>query len=1155
MVYIKKLSLHAFKSFGQRKATVELVKGLVVITGPNGGGKSNLLDAIRFVTGELSPHALRVGRLSELVHEDSRGKAAYAKVSITLDNSEKALPIETDEVTITRKIYQSGESEYYINGRSASRGELLTLLSAANIRPSGFNILPQGAILNLAEMNPDDMRKLIEEVAGIAEYNRKKAEAEEQLALADKNLEIAKASTAEVRTRVKQLEKERNQYLRKKAVEAEIAKLKTLQYRLEMEKISEALRTVQSKIDSITEQVRILEGAKQEVSARLAELKSNLQATENEISEIEQKLSKFVKERQEVFEKIMKLRLDIRDSENRVGILEKESAHLQQKIAELESAISLSEQELSELELKIRECSNEKEQLEKEVAKMSDEVNGLRSVLKELEKKLNEDKLSKIKEEGVRSEAYLRLENIKNSKEQLMKEKEDICREISKITNKIAEVDKELENLLSEVRITEEEVAKLNQELSGYMSLIGRYSEVIARADDVINKTEALITELKIRLATRPEDEASKKFEDFAKLLAEKFVDGVVGTLGSLVKSLPELDEKLDVVLNEWTNAIVTDNYAVTRLLSEMFASLDFECKLLTLNGNLGKTNCDNLEKFRAWVRDNVEFSNDFEEACKKAMQGKLVILDKGIICYPGGFVKVVSDERSKTRMLRDELEYLESYLGNIKLKLNEVRLRRDEVVNKAEFVKIEIQKQQAKLSSLNADIKSLNAERKLLEETLSQLMAREKRIDERMEALAKEEENIKKRLSEIVSTEPVDEEKKLKKIEEDFELTSSKLKILESKYTELKIQLAERSTYLKSLEDSKRKILNLINRYKSEVESLNRSLETSKLRVDEEKKLRSELESSLTLLETEVRKLDQEIENLSIKHKELIKIRDELRQTISVQAEEENKISEKLKGLWSEQQEARLESVKLESQLQMVMEKLSELGDVDATELLTLEPTLREQMLAALEAERDELSFVNQLAPEQYEALIGNYKLRSVRISELELERQEIINFIKMVEGEKLRAFFTTMEKVSEKFASYFNRLTKGVAWLRLVDETKPSDSGVEVVVQFPGKPQRSLRSVSGGERSVAAVSLLMALQGLTPADFYIFDEIDAHMDVAYTVALAELLKEMSEKTQIIVISLKDVLAEKADQLIGVYMDRGESKIIRTKLEGVKAG
>ncbi|MCS7136458.1 MAG: chromosome segregation SMC family protein [Nitrososphaerota archaeon] len=1154
MVYIKKLSLHAFKSFGQRKTAVELIKGLVVITGPNGGGKSNILDAIRFVTGELSPHALRVGRLSELVHEGSKGKAAYAKVSITLDNSEKALPIETDEVTISRKIYQNGESEYYINGKLASRGELLTLLSAANIRPSGFNILPQGAILNLAEMSPDDMRKLIEEVAGIAEYDRKKAEAEEQLAQADKNLEVAKASTAEVRTRVKQLEKERNQYLRRRAVEAEIAKLRTLQYRLEMEKISEALKTVQSKIASITEQIHALEGAKQEVSAKLMKLKFNLQATENEISEIERNMSEIVKARQETFEKIVKLRLDIRDSENRVGILEKESAHIQQKIAELESATSASEQELNDLELKIAECSKDKKRLEEEVARMSDEVERLRSTVKELEKKLEEVKFSKIKSERARSEAHLKLENIRNSKEQLTKEKEDVREEILTIRNKIAEIDERFEDFLSEVRMTEDEVTKLNQELSKHDFLIERYSGMLTYADEVIKKTEGIITELRIRLTTQPEDEETKKFEDFVGLLASKFVDGVAGTLGGFLKSLPEHTEKLDVVLNDWKNAIVTDNYAVTRLLSETFASLDFECRLLTLNDKLDETGRDSLEKFQTWIKNNVEFANNFEGVREKTKNGKLVVVDRKIVCYPGGFVKVLGDKRGKLSMLHAELENLESHMGVVKLKLNELRLRRDELAKKAESIRSEIQRYQAKLSSMNADIKSLNAERKLLEGSISQLMVKEKKINERIEALTKEEERVKKSLSEVDSIESIGEEQRLN-MEKDFESASSNLKFLESKYTELKVQLAEKSTNLKSLEETKRKILNLINRYRSEVESLNRSLEASKLKLGEEKKLRVELESRLTLLETELHKLDQEIENLSARHKELIKIRDEIRQSISTQAEEEGEISERLKALWSEQQEAKLESVKIESQLQMIMGKLSELGNVDATELLAFEPALREQILTALEGEREELSFVNQLASEQYEALIGNYKLRSVRISELELERQEIINFIKMVEGEKLKAFFTTMEKVSEKFAAYFNRLTNGVAWLRLVDETKPSESGVEVVVQFPGKPQRSLRSVSGGERSVAAVSLLMALQGLTPADFYIFDEIDAHMDVAYTVALAELLKEMSKKTQIIIVSLKDVLAEKADQLIGVYMERGESRIIRTKLEGVEAG
>ncbi|MEM2991296.1 MAG: chromosome segregation SMC family protein, partial [Halobacteria archaeon] len=954
-----------------------------------------------------------------------------------------------------------------------------------------------------------------------------------------------------VRTRDKQLEKERNQYLRRKAVEMEIVKLKKLQYKLEAENVSASLKTVHSKIASITEQIHALESAKQEISTKIMELRSRLQATENEISETEQKLSEVTKKRQETFETIMKLRLDIRDSENRMGILEKESTHLQQRITELESAALLSEQELGEFDSKIAECLEEKRRLEEEANRLSEEVDKLRGTTKELEERLEEIKLSEIKEERARSEVYLKLDNIESSKEQLIKEREEICEEIAATRNKIANIDERLEGLLSEVRKTEDETLKLNQELSEHMALVRRYSDIITRANGVVNKTETLITELKIRLTTQPKDEESRKVEDFAKLLADKFVEGVVGSLDNFVKSLPDHEEKLSAALNEWSNAIVIENYAVAQLLSEIFASLDFECKLLALNGNISETCRDGLEKFRAWVRSNVEFADNFEDACKSMANGKLAILGNGIICYPGGFVKVVGNKKNKIKTLRAELENLEVYLGAVKPKLDEIRLRNNTFVEKMEWIKSEIQKHQAKLSSLNTDIKSLNTERKLLEEVLSQLTVKEKKIDERIEALTKEEELIKKKLAEMSSIEPTGEELK-PKIEEELKLASLKLRSLESRYTELKILLAEKSAAIKSLEESKKRTLNLINRYRSEIGTLTRSLEMAKLKMEEEKKSRADLKSKLNLLEPELYGMDQEIENLSTKYKELIKIRDEIRQLTSSHVEEDSRVSERLKALWSEQQEAKLENVRLESQLQVVMGKLSELGDVDTTEISIFESTFREQLLMALEVEMNELSFVNQLASDQYEALIGNYKLRSVRISELELERQEIINFIKMVEGEKLKAFFATMEKVSEKFAAYFNRLTGGVAWLRLADENIPSESGVEVVVQFPGKPQRSLRSVSGGERSVAAVSLLMALQGLTPADFYIFDEIDAHMDVAYTVALAELLKEMSEKTQIIIISLKDVLAEKADQLIGVYMDKGESRIVKTTMEGI---
>ncbi|MCD6235859.1 MAG: AAA family ATPase, partial [Thaumarchaeota archaeon] len=180
-------------------------------------------------------------------------------------------------------------------------------------------------------------------------------------------------------------------------------------------------------------------------------------------------------------------------------------------------------------------------------------------------------------------------------------------------------------------------------------------------------------------------------------------------------------------------------------------------------------------------------------------------------------------------------------------------------------------------------------------------------------------------------------------------------------------------------------------------------------------------------------------------------------------------------------------------------------------------------------------------------------YKLRSSRIAELEAEREEIIRFIEWVEGEKKRIFMEAFNRVADAFEEYFTRLTGGRGWLRLENFDNPFEGGVEMILAFPGKQPRSSRAASGGEKSVAAVALLLALQGLTPAEFYVFDEVDAHMDLQYTKRLADLLKEMAKNTQIIVISLKDVVVSKADQVVGVYNKGGASRIVKTRLKEVE--
>ncbi|MEM4238588.1 MAG: AAA family ATPase, partial [Nitrososphaerota archaeon] len=181
MVYIKRITIQGFKSFGPKRVIIKPEKGFVVITGPNGGGKSNVLDAIKFCLGELSNNALRVGKLSDLIHESNGRRLSQATVSLQLDNSERALPVENDEVTISRTILSNGESIYRVNGKTVTRNELLASLASANIRPGGFNIITQGSVLSIAEKSPEELRKIIDEVAGTSEYDRRRSEAVREL--------------------------------------------------------------------------------------------------------------------------------------------------------------------------------------------------------------------------------------------------------------------------------------------------------------------------------------------------------------------------------------------------------------------------------------------------------------------------------------------------------------------------------------------------------------------------------------------------------------------------------------------------------------------------------------------------------------------------------------------------------------------------------------------------------------------------------------------------------------------------------------------------------------------------------------------------------------------------------------------------------------
>ncbi|MEM4298457.1 MAG: AAA family ATPase, partial [Nitrososphaerota archaeon] len=277
LVYIKKVEIRGFKSLGGRPVALELSKGLTVITGPNGGGKSNILDAILFCLGQNSPKALRVNKLTSLIFDGSadQERAQSARVTITFDNSSGNLPVDGEEVTLTRELKENGESIYYFNGRKASKSSVAELLGLALVSPEGFNIIPQGFVTRLSELSPHEKRALIEEVAGVAEFDRKKSEALKQLHDADMRLQVALARMDEIRKTVIRLEGERNEALRLKRLSDEVRELKAS---IISKKLSDVREKASRQRSLLEEKSMKLKGVQEDLSR----LKSDLQMLDEE---------------------------------------------------------------------------------------------------------------------------------------------------------------------------------------------------------------------------------------------------------------------------------------------------------------------------------------------------------------------------------------------------------------------------------------------------------------------------------------------------------------------------------------------------------------------------------------------------------------------------------------------------------------------------------------------------------------------------------------------------------------------------------------------------------------------------------------------------------------------------------------------------------
>jgi chromosome segregation protein len=1169
LVYLKKIETKGFKSMGPRVMTIPVERGFVAITGPNGSGKSNLLDAILFALGENSAKTLRVPNLGALIYDGSveEQKPSSAKVTLQFDNTDRGIPVDTDSVSITRELKISGESVYYLNGKHTQRNNLSELLEMALITSRGLNIVLQGMITRISELIPDEKRKLIEQMVGVAQFDEKKNLALAQLNEADRKLEVAMAKIGEIRDRVQQLEQERNDQLRVKQLEDQISwlraasvstKLANVRRSLDQKKIlvSESGARFQDFQSKLAETTAAIESTDQERSQLIkSAMDAGAARVELELGKLNNQIESLKRERQEAADYVDKIRqilptLNQMTSSQQTKILQQE-----QHINDLQEKLGQSQNLKTELQEKLRELTAERVQFEKEISVAQSRLGQLRKAKEIQDSKilLAKDKINKLSTE-LRSAQDRKLsiqDKIKFFEENLSSARKNI----GDLENLLTFQRNELNGLRQSRTSMERLGRRVEEQLNVALTILEKAQEAVRSYDSELSAMENVAAD-EIAIAKLSSLDHSNKLE------------GYFGPLRNLVKFNQDYGHAIAAIGRDWLNAIVVRDIPSLLKVGEAAKRLKIS-RLTTVPlseiGDIPVGATPNIPGALFYVTDvitcdpslknliNFVFGDSIivdspKNAFLVARRGFRAVTMAGDVFEPD----VLAFETGYAKKYSQIAELLSQQVGyegvrNILISLHKLIDRRKGAIlelhaktqsfelNEREH-DLQISRIETKLETTRQFVAKYAQDAKILVDRLSstrdeigRIESERSQVDRTLGALSLGAQKLASMLSAFDFSAFDERSAEINKRRMDLD---SRLELAIADLRETEIEMTRVKGDLEN--NQKPTHERLSQQYK---ESEEKYSERSKFLLESEPSLK-ELESSLaTLREKEAETLDRAakyqplLDSIDAKLRSLKASEESLRKSLSASDKEYFSATNDLNRL-------------LDNERNLVGE-LAIFGYAEPIEAFEGADDLMRELNGEFSSLRNSVNFN---ADKNYREIFENYKYSSVRKNDLEKERNAIVNFIETIDIEKRKVFMEAFEKIDKEIRIIFSKITGGNAWLEIEKPDSIFDSGVFLMAQFPNKLPRDSSSVSGGEKTMAAISFILAIQAVFPSPFYLFDEVDAHLDSVYSGKFAGILAERCGYSQIIIVSLKDTVVSKATSVIGVYMTQGSSKVIRYK-------
>lgn len=1179
-MYLKSIEIHGFKSFAN-KINFKFHNGITGIVGPNGSGKSNVADAVRWVLGEQRIKQLRGASMQDVIFSGTelRKPLGYAYVAITLDNSDHQLSVDYDEVTVARRIYRSGESEYLLNGTSCRLKDVNELFYDTGIGKEGYSIIGQGQIDKILNGKPEERRELFDEAAGIVKFKRRKYAAQKKLEDEKQNLLRVSDILSELEKQIVPLEKQSEKakiYLKKKE---ELKSVDVNMFLLENQNIREQMQAVEEKYGIASSDL-------QETTEKYEGIKEEYEQIQGQIERLD--------------EEIEKARTQLTDTGLLRGKLEGEINVLKEQInsakgneGHLQSRLTTVQKEIDTKSIDKQAILMDKNEIDAQLAEMEnirDEANGLLSAvqnrIEELNNHIEAGKNTIIDALNNRATIKSKVGRYDTMMEQINIRKAELTSRLLRAKSDEVKQEETIKQLQDEFQSINEEIRSLNDSQTVIEEKLSHIHDELSAKDQKLRDTQVVYHQEKSKLeALANLTERYDGYGGSVKRVMERREEekGIIGVVADIIKVDKKYETAIETALGGNIQNIVTeDEGTAKRMIAFLKQHKAGRATFLPLTSITNPQEFKNSEALKekgviGMADELVQIDKKYKNVAK-AMLGRIVVVDhvdnavkiarkfgysirmvtiEGELLVPGGAISGGAFKNNSNLLgRRREMEELG---GKVKQYLAQI----DGLLEDIENTKKERSKLRMELEDTKSHLQDKFIEQNTARMNVIKAEERKNEAEEGFDALKAEEWEIESQIQEIKAgkAEIVKEleasEQLEKNVQAQIEGFQKELEGQREKESEQSKEVSERDVEVEKMlqrqefhRQNVERIDGEIQRFMAEREEIREGLENNASEMKRREENIKEIEA--TIMASNTSHSDAEIklkedttkkEELASKQKNFFTTREELSQRMTALDKEVYRLNS---------QKEKLEE-SIETQINYMWDEyeitLSDAASLRDEEMTDLSAMKKEAV--SLKDQIKKLGDVNVNAIEDYKNLMERYQFLKTQHDDLVEAEKMLIHIIEELDTSMRKQFHEKFAEIGKEFDKVFKELFGGgKGTLELMEDEDILEAGIRIIAQPPGKKLQNMMQLSGGEKALTAIALLFAIQNLKPSPFCLLDEIEAALDENNVTRFAKYLHKLTKYTQFIVITHRRGTMEKADRLYGITMqEKGISTLVSVNL------